>query len=188
MKKQLMIAVGVASLSLSVSLPSLGEVTQKYDEFSGKTTISVIPNSSWDGKTPRLFLNKSYQGERITEVSASISFSVIAPIKSYNSCAKGVTGVIVDGERLIPNDENQRSSRWTKIEALGRQNRELRGYVKLWRRYSAENFQKLVKASEIKYQLCGDPDKVFTLSPEEKEDLKKFASIVLPPNLVDQPN
>ncbi len=67
MIKKIIATISLASVSVTVALPSQGEVVQKYDEFTGKTTISVVPDN-WDGKTPRLFLNYSFQGKTVTKL------------------------------------------------------------------------------------------------------------------------
>ncbi len=179
---QKIIAQGLA-FCLTFALPSQGEVVQKYDEFTGKTTISVWPEKNWSGKTPRLFLNYSFQGKKVTQLRGLLFFSVIAPISSYSNCGQGVSGVIADGERVVTADDKDPSmATWPKIKALEDKSVELQNYVQLWGRYEPEEFKTIVNASEVKYQLCGDKDEVYTLTEEELQDLKQFTAIVMPPD------
>ncbi len=149
------------------------EVIQEYNEFSGETMVMSL-TKEWDEKTPTLFLNTTFQGKKNEEVPSLMFFSVIAPISKYMSCAKGVSGVIADGERVkSADDDNYRLSTRPKMRALENGT----GHIELWGRYKPKDFMQIVNATEVKYQLCGE--EVYTLTPEEQEILKEYTAIIL---------
>ncbi len=149
------------------------EVIQEYNEFSGETMVMSL-TKEWDEKTPTLFLNTTFQGKKNEKVPSLMFFSVIAPISKYMSCAKGVSGVIADGERVKSADDDDYSlSTMPKMRLLENGT----GHIKLWGRYEPEDFMKIVNATEVKYQLCGE--EVYTLTPEEQEILKEYTAIIL---------
>ncbi len=153
------------------------EVIQSYDEFSGKTKVIATPKN-WDGKTPVLFLKNTFQGKKLNKIPYSMTFSVIAPLSKYKSCAKGVSGVMADGERVITWFERGNFRDNTpRMMLMSMVDRELSGYIQVWGRYKPKDFMKIVNATEVKYQLC-EKD-VYTLTPEEQEILKEYTAIIL---------
>jgi len=175
--------LGISIASVLLSQIAHAEVFRTYDDFTGKTTISVTPNwENWNS-FPTLYLNYSFQGKNPTQKPKFLFFTVIAPIRTYAECAKGVTGVIADSERVPTADENLLpSSRLNlpKIERLGRNNPSLKQYISLFSPYRFEDFQRIAAANGVVYQLCGDSSKVFTLTEEEQRDLRNYIKDITP--------
>lgn len=178
MVKKLIVTLLMSGLNLlPFGIPVQAEVIQEYNEFSGETKVLATPKN-WDGKTPILFLDDTFEGKKLNEIPYAMTFSVIAPLSEYMSCAKGVSGVIADGERVVTwyerEDFSDNKPRMMPMEMV---NSELSQYIKLWGRYEPKDFMKIVNATEVKYQLCGKD--VYTLSSEEQEILKEYTAIIL---------
>ena len=171
MKKSLLLSLVLAIASSAVSLTSRAEFYQKDNEFSGQTKVGVVPDDNWDGVTPTLYLS--------TEVDKNsgkslLFFQVIAP-RRYE-CNQGVTGVLADGQRVIPADENDPAftPEGAVIDNPGVFQRD---FVLLWEQYNLEAFRQIANAGDVTYQLCGRDDLVFTLTPQERSDLRRYAAV-----------
>jgi hypothetical protein len=172
----------IISLFLGTQIAEAG-VSQTYNEFTGKTTVSVTPDwSTWQG-SPTLYLNHDFRGKTPSQKPKLLLFRVIVPIRNYAECAKGVTGIIANGERIPTADErNPQLGRFglPNIEPLGRNNPRLNQYVSLFARYQFEDFQRITQAGNVVYQLCGDSSKVFALSEQEQQDLRAYLKAITP--------
>jgi hypothetical protein len=183
-KTTLIILPVVSAISVSLATPiAQAEVSKTHDELSGKTTISVTPDwKNWNG-SPTLYLNYSFQDKTPTQEPKMLFFSVIAPISKYAECAKGVTGVIADSERIPTADE--RLPQFARlglpnVEPLGRNNPRMRQYISLFARYQLEDFRKIANADRVVYQLCGKSSQVFELSEQERQDLRDYLEAITP--------
>ena len=178
-----LILVGTLSSSVSVQTLTRAEFSRDYDRFSDRTTVQVAPVfSQWDRK-PTLFLSDSFPGQSPDQEPSLLFFSVIAPIEKYSECATGITGVIADGQRVKPLDERNPmfgGLGLPKIEPLRRTNPKLSRYILLSERYQVEDFQRIVNASEVVYQLCTEESETYRLTAQEKDDLKKYFESIIP--------
>jgi hypothetical protein len=158
-------------------------ISKTYNEFTGKTTISVTPDwSTWKG-SPTLYLKEEFQEKTPTEKPGLLFFRVIAPIRHYAECGRGVTGVIADGERVLTADERTPALGrfgFPNIEPLGRTNPRLNQYISLFARYKFEDFQRIAQANKVVYQLCDDSAKVFQLTEQEQQDLRAYLKAITP--------
>jgi len=172
----------VLSLFLGTQMARAG-ISKTYNEFTGKTTVSVTPDwSTWKG-SPTLYLTHDFQGKTPSQKPKLLFFQIIAPIRNYAECGQGVTGVIADGERIPTADERTpQLGRFglPNIEVLGRNNPRLNKYVSLFARYQFDDFQRLAQANKVVYQLCGDSAKVFELNEQEKQDLRAYLEAITP--------
>lgn len=183
--KKLIIFTTIFSLILATS--SKAEVTKKYDQFKGTTTIFIRPDSTWNGNTPTLYMDTEMTEN---ENKSSYIFGVVFKTTFTDTCASGVTGVIADGERLKTRDEISRQSYGTpKMKVVkytngtfGKQAQ----YLALMERYYPIEFQKIANAQSVKYQLCGKDEWVYELTPKERTDLKEYIKIVMP-EVVENP-
>ncbi len=194
MVKKLIATLLISGLNLlPFGIPVQAEVIQKYNEFTGKTSVMVSPGENWDGKSPHLWVIKSFKGQKNEEVPGLIFFSVIITKKNHYPCASGITGVIADGERVITADEINDDGilgggmkNWRKTQDAGDISPRLEDYLKIWARYKPKEFLQIAQAQTVRYQICGE--QVYELSPKELQDLKEFTKIVLNSDVLEQIN
>ncbi len=172
-----------AILSLFVAISSQAEVTSKRDEFKGTTTVFIRPHSSWTGNTPTLFMDTQVSDRKNKPYYV---FGVVFKTSFTDTCASGVTGVIADGERVKTMTEQNPSVgystgkykvvKYSQGGVFGRQPE----YLVLMEKYYPAEFEKIVNAQSVKYQLCGKDEWVYELTAQEINDLKEYATIVMP--------
>lgn len=171
MKKSFLLSLVLALASDAASQTALAEFYQKDNEFSGRTKVGVVPDDNWDGRTPTLYLATEVDKD---SGKSLLFFRVIAP-RRYE-CNQGVTGVLADGQRVIPADEHDPAftPEGAVIDNPGLFERD---YVLLWEQYDLDGFRQIANAEEVTYQLCGRDDLVFTLTPQERSDLRRYAAV-----------
>ncbi|MGK7954538.1 MAG: hypothetical protein AB4063_04640 [Crocosphaera sp.] len=194
MVRRLIVTLLISGLNLfTLGIPVQADVIQKYNEFTGKTSVMVTPGENWDGQSPHLWVIRSFKGQKNEEVPSLIFFSVIIPKDNYYPCSSGITGVIADGERVITADEIDDQSiigggmkNWRKTQDAGDINPRLEDYLKIWGRYEPKEFLQIAQAQTVRYQICGE--QVYELSPQELQDLKEFTKIVLNSDVLEKIN
>ncbi len=160
---------------------SSAEVTTKYDEFQDLTTVSLRPAKNWDGKSPTLYMETEIKGKPV-ENEVYYLFSVIIRSNKTNTCIEGVTGVIADGVRVKTVADVNRRPYYPpgKMVVVSRLNPSMPEYLGLYEKFYPAEFEQIVKAKSVKYQICGNPNWVYELTPAEMAQLRKYAEIVMP--------
>ena len=175
------LAILATFFSLIFASSSSAEITTKYDEFQDLTTVSLRPAENWDGKSPTLYMDTEIKGKP-GENEVYYLFSIIIRSNKTNTCAEGITGVIADGVRVRTVADVDRRPYYPpgKMVVLSRLNPSMPEYLGLYEKFYPAEFAQIVRAKSVKYQICGQANWVYQVSPTEMANLRKYAEIVMP--------
>lgn len=141
----------------------LAEVKAKYDAFTNKTTFTLT--GEWVENKPIFHVFYESDGQKPDpRLSAQVGFYI------RESC--GDPNFVADGKRVQPEPASEALKPHMTVVDL-KSNGVTYPAVFGYTDYNLPQIRQIAEAKSVKYQLC---DRIFTLSPKDQTELRKFLS------------